>query len=95
MVEHEHDEDDISSDIVMTDEDGNEIEMVIVHTFTSDDQTYAVLLEKNNPEGDGFITRVVEENDDSFLVFIEDDEEWERVVTVYNAEVAAMQNEQQ
>lgn len=92
MSEHEHD--DELSDIVMTDEEGNEIEMVLVHTFTSDEQTYAVLLEKDNPAGDGFITRVVEEENESFLEFIEDDEEWERVVTVYNAEVAAMENGQ-
>lgn len=77
---------------MIPDEQGNEHEMVLVYTFASDDQTYAVLLEKNNLEADGVIFRVEEEKEEAFLVSIQDDEEWERVVSVYNAEVAAQEN---
>lgn len=72
---------------MIPDEQGNETEMVLVYTFESDEQTYAVLLEKNNLEADGVIFRIEEDNDEAFLVSIQDDEEWERVVSVYNEEV--------
>lgn len=93
MNEQELQGDENESTIVMTDEAGNEIEMILVYSFNSEEQTYAVLLEKDNPEGDGMITRVVQEGEETYLAFIEDDEEWDRVVSVYNAEVAALENE--
>lgn len=94
MSEQEQQGEENESTIIMSDEEGNEIEMMLVHTFVSEQQTYAVLLEKNNPEGDGMITRVVQEGEETFLAFIEDDAEWDRVVTAYNAEVAALENKQ-
>lgn len=90
MAEHEHDEHCNCGDehdeqvFVVTDEDGNEHEMVMVYTFESNDQAYAVLIERNNPDEDGVIFRIEEENDTAYLVSIEDDEEWERVVSIYN-----------
>lgn len=93
MSEHEQQWDDEEASIIMTDGEGNEIEMVLVHTFDAEQQMYAVLLEKDNPESDGIITRIVEEDGQTFLDFIDDDEEWEKVVTAYNAEVAAYENE--
>jgi uncharacterized protein YrzB (UPF0473 family) len=82
--DHEHGEDVF----VVTDENGNEHEMVMVYTFESQEQAYAVLLDRNDPEADGVIFRIVEENDEAFLVNIEDEAEWERVVTIYNEIVA-------
>lgn len=85
--------DDHESTIIMTDEAGQEIEMMLVHSFNLEQETYAVLLEKDNPEGDGMITRVVQEGEETYLAFIEDDAEWDRVVTAYNAEIAAIEND--
>lgn len=82
--DHEHGEDVF----VVTDENGKEHEMVMVYTFESKDQAYAVLLDRNDPDADGVIFRIEEENEEAFLVNIEDEAEWERVVTVYNEIVA-------
>jgi uncharacterized protein YrzB (UPF0473 family) len=82
--DHEHGEDVF----VVTDENGKEHEMVMVYTFESKDQAYAVLLDRNDTDADGVIFRIEEENEEAFLVNIEDEAEWERVVTVYNEIVA-------
>jgi len=85
MSDHEHHHDE-SEDIVvtMTDEEGNEREMVLAFTFDVEDQVYAVLLDYNNPEEEGVIMRLEEEDGDTVLVNIEDDDEWDRVVSIYN-----------
>lgn len=92
MSDHVHDEncDHEHEDMVfvVTDEDGNEHEMVLVYTFESGDQAYAVLLDRNDPEDDGVIFRIEEDGEDEVLVNIEDDEEWERVMKVYEELVA-------
>lgn len=85
--DHEHDE----MVFVVTDEDGNEHEMVLVYTFETGDQAYAVLLDRNDPEDDGVIFRIEEEGDEEVLVNIEDDQEWEKVMKVYE-ELAAQEN---
>ncbi|WP_027084160.1 DUF1292 domain-containing protein [Cohnella panacarvi] len=85
--DHEHDE----MVFVVTDEDGNEHEMVLVYTFETGDQAYAVLLDRNDPEDDGVIFRIEEEDGDEVLVNIEDDQEWEKVMKVYE-ELAAQEN---
>ncbi|WP_409341172.1 DUF1292 domain-containing protein [Paenibacillus sp. MBLB4367] len=78
--DHEH-EDDV---FVVTDADGVEREMVIVYTFESDSKAYAVLLDRNQPDADGVIFRVDEEDGEAYLTNIEDEQEWERVVEIYN-----------
>ncbi|OPH47673.1 hypothetical protein BC351_10820 [Paenibacillus ferrarius] len=87
--DHEHGEDVF----IVTDENGEEHEMVMVYTFQSQEQAYAVLLDRNDPEADGVIFRVEEEDDEAFLVNIEDEQEWERVVTIYN-EIVAQEGEE-
>jgi uncharacterized protein YrzB (UPF0473 family) len=87
--EHDHDEEAV---FVVTDEDGVEHEMVLVYTFETGDRAYAVLLDRNDPEDDGVIFRIEEEGDDEILVNIEDDQEWETVMKVYE-ELAAKENE--
>lgn len=91
MKEHQHDEncdpnheDDEEEQIfsIMDDED-NELEMVMVYSFESDNKSYAVLLDRNDLESDGVIFRIEEENDEPFLVSIESDEEWDRVAAIY------------
>ena len=85
--DHEHDE----MVFIVTDEDGNEHEMVLVYTFETDGKAYAVLLDRNDPEDDGIIFRIEEEGDEEVLVNIEDDQEWEKVMKVYE-ELAAQEN---
>lgn len=86
--DHEHEEEVF----LVTDEAGVEHEMVIVYTFESQDKAYAVLLDRNDPEADGVIFRIEEDNDDAYLVGIEDEEEWNRVASIYNEIVAQEDN---
>jgi uncharacterized protein YrzB (UPF0473 family) len=88
--DHEHGEDVF----VVTDENGKEHEMVMVYTFESQEQAYAVLLDRNDPDADGVIFRIEEENEEAFLVNIEDEAEWERVVAIYN-EIVSQETEDQ
>lgn len=81
--DHDHEEED-DGVIIVSDEDGNEHELVMVYTFQMDGQAYAVLLDRNDPEADGFIYRIVEEDDSAILVDIEDEEEWDRAAAFYN-----------
>ncbi|MBD2861919.1 MULTISPECIES: DUF1292 domain-containing protein [Paenibacillus] len=88
MSDHQHDENcgcgEHEEDVfILTDEDGNEHEMVIVYTFETKEKAYAVLLDRNDPESDSIIFRIDEEGEESFLVNIEDDAEWEHVTAVY------------
>jgi uncharacterized protein YrzB (UPF0473 family) len=69
---------------VITDENGVDHEMIMALTFDAEETTYAVLLDKNDPEADGLIFRIEEEGEEVFLVSIEDDEEWNQVVAIYN-----------
>lgn len=80
----DHDHDDEEQTFIITDEEGIDHEMIMIYTFESDDRHYAVLIEKNDPEAEGLIFRIEQENEDVYLVTIDDDQEWERVVTVYN-----------
>jgi uncharacterized protein YrzB (UPF0473 family) len=91
--DHDHDHDHDENVFVVTDAEGVEHEMVMVYTFESGDQAYAVLLDRNEPEADGVIFRVEEENEEAYLVSIEEDDEWNRVVAIYN-EIAAKEAEE-
>ncbi|XEC96922.1 DUF1292 domain-containing protein [Paenibacillus tarimensis] len=90
--DHDHDQDHEEHVFLVNDDDGNEREMVMVFTFESENQVYAVLLDRHDPEADGVIFRIEEENDAAFLVGIEDDAEWERVTKIY--EEIALQESQ-
>ncbi|MBW7473597.1 DUF1292 domain-containing protein [Paenibacillus oenotherae] len=107
MSEHEHKNDENCGDgcgcghdheheehvFLVTDEEGKEREMVMVYTFESEEQVYAVLLDRNDPEADGVIFRIEEENGEAFLVGIEDDAEWDRVTRIYE-EIAQRENQE-
>ncbi|NBI29030.1 DUF1292 domain-containing protein [Chengkuizengella marina] len=90
MTEELSHQDDEQS-FIITDDQGNEYEMSIVYTFSVVDDQYAVLIDNNNPEGDGVIFKLVEEDEETFLEPIESDEEWQRVVTIYE-EIVAEEN---
>lgn len=89
--QHEHGPDcgcDEELTFILTDEDGKDHEMILIYTFETDEHPYAVLLEKDNPEAEGIIFRMEEDGEDLSLVSIEDDEEWEKVLAIYNEHVA-------
>ncbi|MEB3102955.1 DUF1292 domain-containing protein [Ferviditalea candida] len=89
-IGHEHDEEEHV--FILTDEEGQEHEMVMVYTFETEGTAYAVLLDRNDIEAEGVIFRIEEEGEEAYLVNIEDDEEWERVVSIYN-QIAEEQEE--
>ncbi|WP_017814646.1 MULTISPECIES: DUF1292 domain-containing protein [Paenibacillus] len=86
--DHEHDEFVLS----LTDEEGNDVEMVLVETFDVGEKLYALLLERGNPEADGYIMRLEEEDDGMVLENIEDEAEWKAVEQAY-AELVAESEE--
>ncbi|MHA6484646.1 DUF1292 domain-containing protein [Paenibacillus sp. strain BS8-2] len=88
--DHEHEE----HVFIVTNDEGEEREMVMVYTFESENNAYAVLLDRQDPELDGVIFRIEEENDEAYLVGIEDDAEWERVTAIYE-EIARTENDEQ
>ncbi|MXO80742.1 DUF1292 domain-containing protein, partial [Paenibacillus sp. OT2-17] len=47
-----------------------------------------LLLERGNPEADGIILRMEEENEEMVLYNIEDEDEWKRVEAAYSELVA-------
>lgn len=91
---HDHDHDHEENIFLIENDEGEEREMVMVYTFESEDNMYAVLLDRQDPERDGVIFRVEEEGDEAFLVGIEDDEEWNRVAKIYE-DIASQENGEQ
>jgi uncharacterized protein YrzB (UPF0473 family) len=85
--DHEHEE----SVFVIEDEDGVEREYMLVYTFESPRGAYAVLLQKDDPESDGVLMKIVEEEGDAYLTPIEDDEEWSHALELYESAVKEQQ----
>ena len=86
--DHSHDEEAV---FVVTDEEGKEHELVMVYTFETEGRGYAVLLDRNDPEADGYIYRIEEDGDSTYLVDIEDEAEWEKAAAIYNEVVEGQQ----
>ena len=84
MNRFNHPAEDEETTVLVTDDQGQTYEMVVIYTFAADDHVYAVLLDKNHPDDDGVIMRMEEEDGETVLVHIEDDDEWERAVNTYN-----------
>ncbi|CAJ1314338.1 DUF1292 domain-containing protein [Paenibacillus sp. PK4536] len=82
---HDHDHDHEAEEYVLTltDDEGNDVEMVLVETFDVGEKLYALLLERGNPEADGYIMRLEEEEDGFELQNIEDEKEWAAVEKAY------------
>jgi len=89
--DHDHDHEHEEVLLTLTDENGNDVEMVLVETFDVEKHVYALLLERNNPEADGIILRMEEEDEEMVLYNIEDEEEWTRVEAAYNELVASQE----
>lgn len=71
--------------LYVTDEQGNEVEMEILFTFKSEDETkkYVVYKEANNDEASDVYASIYDE--DGNLLPIETDEEWNMVEEVLGA----------
>ncbi|KQY87530.1 hypothetical protein ASD24_06670 [Paenibacillus sp. Root52] len=89
--DHDHDHEHEEVLLTLTDENGNDVEMVLVETFDVENHVYALLLERNNPEADGIILRMEEEDEEMVLYNIEDEAEWGRVEAAYNELVASQE----
>lgn len=76
--------DDEEEVYVVVDENGVEQEVVPVTTFDYGDNEYVVLVDRNDPDAEGLIMRIELEDDEVVLENIEDDEEWNAVVEIYN-----------
>lgn len=87
--DHDHDHEHEEFVLTLTDEEGNDVEMVLVETFDVGEKVYALLLERNNPEADGIILRLEEQDEEMVLLNIEDEEEWARVEEAYNELVSS------
>ncbi|MDI3256110.1 MAG: DUF1292 domain-containing protein [Kyrpidia sp.] len=85
-VHNEHgDQDDT---VLLEDEEGNERAFQIVEVIEVEGKEYAVLVPRDDPEGDGVVLRIDTAGDgEEYLVDIEDDDEWNRVVRAYEAAV--------
>jgi uncharacterized protein YrzB (UPF0473 family) len=81
---HDHENGEDEGVFIVTDDDGTEHELVMVYSFDVEEKAYAVLLDRNDPEADGFIFRIEEDGESAFLVDIEDSAEWEKAAEVYN-----------
>ncbi|WP_018751621.1 DUF1292 domain-containing protein [Paenibacillus sanguinis] len=88
--DHDHDHEHEEFVLTLTDEQGNDVEMVLVETFDVSEKVYALLLERNNPDADGIILRMEEENEEMVLYNIEDEQEWQQVEEAYNELVSQL-----
>ena len=61
----EHSPEQAEPSVVFVDEEGNEKEMLVIGTFSLQDTTYAVLIDKNRPEEDGVMMKVQENNEEA------------------------------
>ncbi|WP_199617745.1 DUF1292 domain-containing protein [Paenibacillus alkalitolerans] len=87
MAEHERDEAGEQEEAVylVKDEEGVERELVPVYTFDYGDNEYVVLVDRNDAEADGLILRIDQDGEELVLANIEDEEEWNTVVEIYNS----------
>ncbi len=100
MSDNQHDQQDQVDEleeeiVVLTDENGNDHEFVVLYVFEAESKEYAVLLPKDDEEGDGVIMRVEVDGEEEYLVDIEDEEEWGRVVAAYETLIADDENNQE
>ena len=81
---HDHDHDhDHDHKVILLDENGQEKEFDIVTWFEVDEKNYVVLMAAEGDLDEGIILRLQEEDGQDVLVDIEDEEEWNRVLAVY------------
>lgn len=69
--------------VKLVDENGQEREFAIITVFELEEKEYAVLVACDEANEEGVILRLEEEDGEEYLVDIEDDEEWGKVVAAY------------
>lgn len=83
---HIHDENcdhDHEEVVILTDAEGNEREFIIVEEMNVANERYAILVPSDGEDEDGVIMKIGEDENGEYLVDIEDDEEWQKVVAAY------------
>ena len=90
IEETEEDEEDEVEIFTLTDEDGNEIEFVLLDSVEMDGVTYyamSELDEDGNEKGDEYVILKIEKDEESgedMLVSIDDDEEFDKVADYFD-----------
>ena len=77
--------------VVLTDEDGNEVEFEHIDTVEVDGETYMAFIPSElDEEAEVVILKVVEEDGEEVLVSVEDDDEADRVFDIVMERVEDM-----
>ncbi len=71
--------------ISLIDDNGNENEFEIIATLEVKDNEYAILLPLDEETEEGVVFRIIEENGEEILEYVEDDEEFDMVAQAYEA----------
>lgn len=87
--EHIHDEQCTHDVVILTDDEGNDQEFIIFDVLEVNNTQYALLIPHNEFATEGIIMRLEkDENDEEYLVDIEDENEWKDVLAAYEKYVA-------
>lgn len=71
--------------IALIDEEGNEKEFEIIATLEVKDNEYAILLPLDEDTDEGVVFKIVEEDGEEVLEYVEDDDEFNMVAEAYEA----------
>lgn len=88
---------DQENTIILTDDEGQEHEFVVVDILESGDNEYAVLLpvETYNTSSEAIVLKIgLDEDGKEILYEIEDEEEWEQVVRSWEEAIAGEEDEE-
>ena len=84
--------------VVLTDEDGNEVEFQHIDTVEVDGQTYMAFIPAElavDEEAEVVILKVVEENGEEILVTVEDDDEADKIFDIVMERVEDMYEDEE
>lgn len=84
--------------VVLTDEDGNEVEFQHIDTVEVDGQTYMAFIPAElavDEEAEVVILKVIEENGEEILASVEDDDEADRIFEIVMDRVEDMYEEEE
>ena len=84
--------------VVLTDEDGNEVEFQHIDTVEVDGQTYMAFIRAElavDEEAEVVILKVVEENGEEILATVEDDDEADKIFDIVMERVEDMYEDEE
>jgi len=73
--------------ITLTDEEGNEVDFVVVNAIEYNGNTYVMLVEASrvdDDEAEALLLRVVEDGDEDVLVTVDDEDEFNAVAAAFD-----------